>query len=168
MSELISAISEQTISFTGRTLLVGHFKTLRIISAHLENSLFISPKVLSKRQASHFDYASILIATTHTLPFVESSFDQIVCAFTSNLPNTIHLLSEVRRLLKSKGRLLMIERSKSAFFQPSTAIPEDITARLLDMGFYDIEQHWPSPFFFTTSRKREFNETYFRAEHIHI
>jgi ubiquinone/menaquinone biosynthesis C-methylase UbiE len=91
-----------------------------------------SPELLrlaSKRAADVVIPVSLLRASAEDLPVADAVFDTIVMTWTlCSIPNPMAALTEMRRVLKSGGRLIFVEHGLS---------PEIGTARW---------QHWLTPY----------------------
>ena len=80
----------------------------------------ISPKMLEKaapRAKQYNGMIDLLEMDVHDLSFPDGSFDQVftVCTFCS-VPNPVHGLEQLRRVLKPGGRLRMFEHTGSRWF----------------------------------------------------
>ena len=80
----------------------------------------ISPKMLEKaapRAKQYNGMIDLLEMDVHDLSFSHDSFDQVftVCTFCS-VPNPVHGLEQLRRVLKPGGELYMFEHTGSRWF----------------------------------------------------
>ena len=62
-------------------------------------------------------HINLVCASAMAMPFVETVFDVVICGFGTHHMDVPQLLSEVRRVLKTGGNLIMADVGASAFWR---------------------------------------------------
>ena len=81
----------------------------------------ISRGMLSVAKEKLRDKVELILMDAESLGFKDESFDNIICIHTFKFfPNPMKVLNESYRILKNKGRLIIMTESKDRFFQSFT------------------------------------------------
>jgi ubiquinone/menaquinone biosynthesis C-methylase UbiE len=77
----------------------------------------LSPEMLdiARRRARELERPVVLVeGDAHELPFADASFDSVVCTFgLCEIPDVPRALSEMNRVLRPRGRLLLVDHVRS-------------------------------------------------------
>jgi ubiquinone/menaquinone biosynthesis C-methylase UbiE len=106
---------------TGRNL--GHYppnvQRIEAIDPDLDLDRLSMPRIANSAIAVDFHHLD-----AEHLPFEDGRFDTVVSTFTlCSIPDVVHALSEVRRVLKRGGRMLFLEHGRAP--DPSVARWQD-------------------------------------------
>lgn len=61
---------------------------------------------------------NLVCASAMNMPFVEGAFDVVICGLGMHHMDVPEMLSEIRRVLKTEGQLIMADVGASAFWKP--------------------------------------------------
>jgi ubiquinone/menaquinone biosynthesis C-methylase UbiE len=105
---------------TGKNLPFYDYTKVQLTAIDISKNMLEQAKVLAQNKKYPVSFKLI---TSDTLPFENKIFDYIVCTFVlCSVPNQHKTLTEIKRVLKSSGKIIFIEHVLSknkilAFFQ---------------------------------------------------
>ena len=139
LAKVIEAAQPQP-TWTALDIATGTGNTAFALAPHVANviGLDLTPEMLAQAEAQRaargLTNVSFREGDVHALPFADASFDLVVSRLAPHhFSNLKHALNEIRRVLRSGGRLVIDDRS----------VPEDdfVDACMNELDWYHDESH---------------------------
>ena len=119
---------------TGKNLPYYDYKKIDLTAIDISSGMLKHAQNLAKKN----NYpVKLKLASVQKLPFKKNTFDYVVCTFVlCSVPEPIGALKEMKRVLKQKGKIVMLEHvlSKNKFISAMETLFNPLTTKMMGVN----------------------------------
>lgn len=119
---------------TGKNLPYYDYKKIDLTAIDISSGMLKHAQNLAKKN----NYpVKLKLASVQKLPFKDNTFDYVVCTFVlCSVPEPIGALKEMKRVLKQKGKIVMLEHvlSKNKFISAMETLFNPLTTKMMGVN----------------------------------